>query len=485
MGSSRLRDPRAWAPRGPALALVLCCALLSAWTIFPAAASAHGIVGRTDLPIPEWMFAWAAAFALIASFVALATLWPKPRLQQHKTHRMFGFAAWLEPLVGAFGIVIFAVVVYCGVVGAQVPTANLAPTFVFALFWVGFPVLSVLFGNVFQPLNPWRATARGIGWVLRLLGRGRARPPLRYPDWLGVWPAVATLIGFAWLELVYVNRDYPKTLVLIASTYAGFQLIGMAAFGVERWTERADGFSVYFRLMSRLSIVEVHERTVFRRPPLSGLPGLELLPGTVVLLCTIIGTTTFDGASNGVLWINTAPSLIEFFSRLGFSLEVANELAGSVGLIVCVLAVVCFYWLGIWGIRSVSDQFGVEDLARRFAHTLTPIAFAYILAHYFSLLVYQGQAVGYLISDPLGNGANYFGTSGFQIDYAIVTATAIWYVQVVALIAGHVSGLTLAHDRALAMYRNPREAVRSQYWMLSIMVGFTCLGLWLLSAVAV
>jgi len=42
----------------------------------------------------------------------------------------------------------------------------------------------------------------------------------------------------------------------------------------------------------------------------------------------------------------------------------------------------------------------------------------------------------------------------------------------------------LAHDRALALYRNPAQATRSQYWMLVIMVGFTSLGLWLLSAIA-
>ena len=211
------------------------------------------------------------------------------------------------------------------------PTANLAPTFVFALFWVGFPVASVLFGDVFRSVNPWRAVARTFGWALRRVGGGRARPPLRYPDWLGVWPAVATLIGFAWLELVYVNRDYPKTLVLIACSYAGFQLVGMAAFGVERWIERADGFSVYFRLMSRLSIVEVHRRDGLQASPLSGLPGLELLPGTVALLCTIIGTTTFDGASNGVLWINTAPEPDRILQPPRLRVEVANELAGASG----------------------------------------------------------------------------------------------------------------------------------------------------------
>ena len=95
---------------------------------------------------------------------------------------------------------------------------------------------------------------------------------------------------------------------------------------------------------------------------------------------------------------------------------------------------------------------------------------------------YQGQALGYLISDPLGHGSNLFGTAGASINYNIVNATGIWYVQVGALVCGHVAGLMLAHDRALAIYSNPREAVRSQYWMLIVMIGFTSLGLWLLSA---
>jgi hypothetical protein len=122
------------------------------------------------------------------------------------------------------------------------------------------------------------------------------------------------------------------------------------------------------------------------------------------------------------------------------------------------------------------------ELASKFAHTLIPIAFAYALAHYFSLLMYQGQALGYLISDPLGHGSNLFGTANAGIDYNIVTATAIWYVQVAALVSGHIAGLMLAHDRALAIYPKPREAVRSQYWMLIVMIGFTSLGLWLLSS---
>jgi hypothetical protein len=113
-----------------------------------------------------------------------------------------------------------------------------------------------------------------------------------------------------------------------------------------------------------------------------------------------------------------------------------------------------------------------------------PIALAYVVAHYFSLLAYQGQAMAYLVSDPLGTGANVFGTSSAAINYTWIGATGIWYVQCAALVSGHVAGLTLAHDRALAIYDEPRDATRSQYWMLAVMVAFTSLGLWLLSATA-
>jgi hypothetical protein len=133
---------------------------------------------------------------------------------------------------------------------------------------------------------------------------------------------------------------------------------------------------------------------------------------------------------------------------------------------------------------SVSAGQNTRALARAFAHSLVPIAFGYLFAHYFSLLVIQGQATAYLISDPTGSGADLFGTAGTRIDPGLVSAAAIWYVQVAALVAGHASGLVLAHDRALVLFRNSsRTAAESQRWMLAVMVTFTCLGLWLLSAV--
>ncbi len=71
--------------------------------------------------------------------------------------------------------------------------------------------------------------------------------------------------------------------------------------------------------------------------------------------------------------------------------------------------------------HSVSDRYDIGQLTRTFAHTLVPIGFAYVLAHYFSLLLWQSQAMVYLVSDPLGNGANLLGTSSFQIDYHVIS----------------------------------------------------------------
>jgi len=85
--------------------------------------------------------------------------------------------------------------------------------------------------------------------------------------------------------------------------------------------------------------------------------------------------------------------------------------------------------------------------------------------------------------NPLGRGSDLFGTSNFLINYNLISFAAIWYVQIAAIVAGHVSGLILSHEQGLIEFKSPEAAIRSQYWMLAIMVGFTFLALWILSAV--
>ena len=459
---------------------------LAALAVSPAVASAHGLVGRQDLPIPRWLFAWGAAVVLVVSFVGLSVLWQRPRLERARATRVATLPAWTEAMCGAIGVGTFALTVYAGLAGSQSSANNLTPTVVYVAFWVALPIASALLGDVFMAFNPWRATARACAWLVARVGIGTPAP-LAYPAWLGRWPAVTGVLAFVWVELIDPSRDDPSRLAIMALIYAAICLVAMSLYGIETWTRRGDAFAVYFGLFALLAPLTWRARTLWRRAPLSGAPRLEVIPGTVALLCTMIGSTSFDGLSQGQLWTGEggiAPSLQARFIDVGLSAQSALEVTFTIGLFALIGIVAGVYRLGVTGMRGVGGGHTADELARRFVHALLPIALAYVIAHYFSLLVYQGQALAFLASDPLGDGSDYLGTASATIDYGVIGANGIWYVQVAALVFGHAAGLALAHDRALVLYDRARQATRSQYWMLAVMVAFTCLGLWLLSAAA-
>ena len=432
--------------------------------------------------MPGFLFAYAASAVLIASFVALGALWHEPRLEGAPAEPFAGVPRAVDVIGGGVGVAVFALLVYAGFAGTPTPTQNLTPTVVYVLFWVALVPLSVVAGDVFALLNPWRAVARGVGWAVERLGGDRLAPPLPYPNALGRWPAAIGIAAFAWLELVYLDRDVPSTIAMLALVYAVVQLVGMTLFGVEPWRRRGDAFSAYFGLFARMSPLVREGRRLCRRKPLSGLTTLEALPGTVALVCLMIGSTSFDGLSGTVGWSELAPHIGSFFSRLGAGPAAAVELTGTFGLVLMVGIVAGVYTIGIRGMRYVDESRSALELARAFAHTLVPIACGYVVAHYFSFLVFQGQGVVPLVSDPLGRGDDVLGTAGSRIDYGLVSKATVWYVQVGALVIGHVASLVLAHDRALKLFSSARAAARSQRWILTVMVGYTSLGLWLLAS---
>lgn len=461
--------------RAPRLAVVTAGAAVAA-ALAPQAAQAHGLVQRTTLPIPEVVFAWAAAIVLVLSFVGLAVLWPTPRLQDPPWRplpvglgRVLGSAV-VAVLCAAIGGALFAIVIYAGYEGGGSALDNLAPTFILIDFWVGLVFASVLFGDVFRAFSPWRA--------IQLPG---IRP---YPERWGRYPAAIALLGFTWIELVSGWGEVPGDLTTAAVGYTVFTLAMQAVFGTEAWTRGGEAFAVYFNLFSRLSVWETRDRVVGLRPPLAGLPRLDPVPGTVLFVAVMIGTVTFDGFSQGQLWNDVSVDLAGALDGI-VGLDAAPKVVGTLGLLLGVAVVGGFYRLGIDGARSIGGDISAEQLRRAFVHTLVPIAMVYVAAHYLTFLLFEGQATFYLASDPLGRGWDLFGTASRAIDYTYLSQNGTWYLQVAFVVVGHVAALTLAHDRALALYRDPKLAVRSQYWMLAVMVGFTSLALWLLAQATV
>ncbi|MEO8091207.1 MAG: fenitrothion hydrolase [bacterium] len=458
---------------------------------------AHALEGKADLPIPEWLFAWAASLVLLVSFVVLTLAWKRARFED-ADWRPFkaGLArALVNPvtagLAGALGAFLLGAIIWSGLFGTEAPDRNFSLTFVFVTCWVGIPVASAFAGDVFRAFNPWRAIARVAASGFRLIAGQAPPPPLRYPERWGRWPAVLGIVGFTWLELVFAQSGFqaigltPHTVAIAALAYTGLTFVGMALFGIDEWLDRGEAFSVFFNMFSRLASLEVRDGRLGRRRWLSGAVGWAAVPGSVALVLVSIGTTAFDGAGEGLLQEPIADTFDWLYDSVGVGAIWSLRLANSLFFVLTIAAVSAIFWAGIAGMRTVrtsTGSFSAGELGRLFGHSFIPIALAYLVAHYFSLFVFQEQAqFTYLLSDPLGDGSDYFGTAAAGIDYKLVGATLVWYVQVAALVIGHVIALVLAHDRALTAYGEVRAAARSQYWMLAMMVGFTTLGLFLLS----
>jgi len=443
---------------------------------------AHGIVGRADIPIPIFWFAVAAAVVLVASFLALAAGWSRPRLERVPERPLLRIPIAIEVLLGAVGVFVFAVVAYAGLAGTDSQPDNLAPTAVYVGFWVGVPFATLLFGDVFRLLSPWRAIGRAIGFAAGRVARGAMPEPLPYPERLGHWPAAAGLVAFAICELCWAAGRDPAPLAVLMLVYLAIQLVGMSLYGVEPWTRRGDAFGVWFGLLARLApLGRRADGRLVLRPPVLGATGLVAGAGTTAVLLVAIGSTAFDGAKEGPLFNDMVGGLQDAFTGLGASQGLGLELGFVVGLALSVAVVTAVWTVGVLGMPRRELRMSRRELGRRFAHTLIPIAAAYLVAHYFSLLVYSGQSLWRLASDPLGDGSDLFGGSTSRIDYSVVSATGIWWVQIAALVVGHVAALVLAHDRALAVYGTARSATRSQVVMLLVMVVFTVLGIALLS----
>ncbi|MCF7549459.1 hypothetical protein [Pseudonocardia sp. WMMC193] len=407
---------------------------------------AHGVGTRGDLPVPVEYAALAAGLVLVLTFVLLGVLWRTPRLRGAAAGRPLPEPPrLLGPILRAVTTVLAVAVVVVGFTGPPETPDNLAPWTLYVVFWVGLVPASLLLGPVWRVLNPLRALHLLLARILRIDPAGRGVPAR-----VGLWPAAVVLGAFGWLELAAPEPADPRLVAACLTGYAVVQVAAALVLGRD-WFAHGDGFEVWSTLLGALApLGRRGDGRLVLRNPLDGLEAVRPRPGLTAVVLVLLGTTAFDGLSRSELW------------------PLRGTLWATVGLVGATALVTALWLLG----TRRADPVRGEDrapLPRAFAHTLVPIAAGYAIAHYFSLLVFDGQQVVVLL--------------GWReaVDYTVVGVGAIAAVQLGAIVLGHVAAAVAAHERAVRLFPSA-VALRIQYPILASMVILTCVAVALVLA---
>jgi hypothetical protein len=461
-------------------------------------AAAHAFRERYDLPIPLGLFMLAAGSAVALSFAVLAMRRGRTSDDPIVDLRATPLRPLIESTVAIFllrfaSVALFLLAIVAGLIGVQDPFRNIAPTLVWVIWWVGIAYVSAFVGDIWRLINPpvvlfdWAtAVARRFGITL-----GGQRP---WPKRLGAWPAVLLLFLFAWCEIVWHGGETPRNIALGLIAYSILAWTAMSVFGRETRLENGDTFAMLFGLLARFAPTGIDRdekgepRFVLRPPAIGLLAKTPVSPSMMAFVLLILASVTFDGFRETPAWAAFIGALLET-PALVPALRSLQEAGLDLGAFLTTTGLAAFFllFLIVYRLfsramaRAAGNDPGADVTARLFVLTLIPIALAYHLAHYFSLLLIAGQLVIPLASDPFGFGWDLFGTTLYRIRIDVVDAKGVWYVAVAAIVLGHVAAVYLAHRTAAAVYPTARAALRSQSPLLVLMVGYTMTSLWILA----
>lgn len=433
------------------------------------------------LPTGHYMVGGAAAVA--ASFLALAFL------PSGSVARLAASGVGLFRLPGAArfwcsaaSFLLLCSLVAAGFVGSRDPLSNPLPLTVWTLLWVGLALVQGVVGDVWGWISPWYGPYRialALGWPTR---------PLQLPPRLGYWPALVLFAGFAWFELIDIAPDDPGRLASVVLAYSVFTVAMTLLFGYREWVRRGEFLSVFFGMLARFAVLQ-------RRPGRDGsparsslvLPGAGLAavrplpPSGVCFLLFALASVSFDGFMRTFFWLGAiGVNPLEFPGR---SAVIPANTAGLAGAFL-VLAGLFLGAVAI-GERLAGGGRGLREAAGLYVWSIVPIALAYHFAHYLTVLLVDGQYALVALSDPFFLGWNLLGTAGMPVSAGIASgsdaAWTLWNAQAAAIIAGHVLAVLVAHMLADRLHENARDAALGQLPLTVLMVGYTVLGLWLLS----
>jgi hypothetical protein len=233
---------------------------------------------------------------------------------------------------------------------------------------------------------------------------------------------------------------------------------------------------VFSRTLSRFSPLELRpfvpeewavseQRTARLRPYGTGLRTDPSLPdGGAAFVIAALATVVFDGWSSTDRFATFQEWFWQRWSFLAHHVSILQTLS--------MLAVVVLF-VGAYLLVT-------RAYARPLAVTLIPIAAVYFTAHYFSYLLIAGQATLAVLVDPFGHSWNPFGWGEYPLDTRVVPPGAIWWLQVLLIVWGHVAAVFAAHRLAVRA-STPSRALLAQAPLVALMVSYTVAGLWVLA----
>ncbi|TPM02863.1 hypothetical protein FJ960_17000 [Mesorhizobium sp. B2-3-11] len=456
----------------PSLALLLA----ALWLVSPTTAFAHASDRGHVLLLPTGYYLIGGAFAVAASFLVLALLPPDTLgLLWRRRLPLFAFGDSTRATISLISFAGFAIFIAAGLLGSRDPLSNPLPLVIWTLLWAGLTLLQGVLGDLWSWLNPWCGP-----W--RLLSRGRS-DDAQLPQWLGCWPAVILFFAFAWFELVYPSPDDPARLAWAAGLYWLLTFIAMRVFGYDKWSRSGEFLGVFFSMVARFAPVESDDKGRLALCwPGARLLTAEPLPASgIAFLLLALSSVSFDGLSKTFFWLG-----LFGINPLEFPGRTAVIGSGSLGLVLAfVLLAGVFLVAVILGQCLAGSDKPLAQAAGLLVWSIVPIALAYHVAHYLTVLLVDGQYALASLSDPFALRWNLFGTADMQVEAGVVAGAAsawwLWNVQAGAIILGHVLAVLVAHGLAWRLHPQPARAALSQFPLTVLMIAYTIFGLWLLA----
>ena len=483
----------------------LAASLLLVSAAAPLPAAAHALGQAFTLPVPLSLYLIAAAAAVAASFVvAVVVVRPAGPVPSYR-HRPVrqATARWGGPLLSVIGVAWWFGTIAVGFVVD--PISPLAAVMFWIIVWVGLPIITVLAGNPWPSLSPFRTVFTVLERGARVIGFDRIDLGFRYPAELGRWPAVLLLFVTVWCELVLPDRTTPRTVASLLTGYTLLTLAGMTLFGRVGWLRNVELFEVYLGWFGRVgplgrrvvapetcaecgercdpahcvdcpecaAVAERGERQPELRPWFTGLTEVRHAGWSdAAFIVMALAAVSFDGFSETSAWgaaMNPMFSVLKFIGA--FWTVLVLQTGGLIGMWLGFLAA---FSIAAFLTRAMHDRsIEPEPLGATvgaYAATLLPIAAGYLIAHYLTLLVQGAVWLPELILNPI---------SGVVPPLDWIPISVVWYLSVGAIVLGHVVAVMLAHR--LALRDSPGHPVLAGLPLVILMIGYTVLSLWIIA----